>query len=531
MNENHIDKRSTNLKCKPPYIDPSNPDSIPKYIDRLPIPKKAAREICTETYDAYRITMKEAFHTFHSYFPKTKVWGYNGKYPGPTIEAFKDRITYIRWENKLPEKHILPYDYMLHGTIDTPEVKTVVHVHGAHVEPESDGHPEAWFTQDYALRGPHFTKRVYQYTNHQPFTMLWYHDHAMGSTRLNVYAGLAGLYLIRDELEERLNLPKGAFEIPIIIQDKSFNPDGSLLYPEPLINPDPPAPITGFLGNTIVVNGNIWPCLEVGPRKYRLRFLNASNERNYDLSFSNDASFYQIGTDGGFIKETNEIKSFKIFPAERIDTIVDFSDYKGKTIILKNNGDDVDSNTAVIMQFKVSSKRSKPDTSEIPTRLNPYDHLTVTDAVTTRTLRLGAKTDSNGNLMLDPDGRLILVLNNRMWHEPTTEIVKSDTIEVWNIINPTPVTHPIHIHLVQFQILSRTSIETGEELPIHSYEQGFKDTVEVPSGTITSVAMHFTGFTGEYVWHCHLLEHEDHDMMRPLRVIEGSLPSRENPIV
>ncbi|WP_368855274.1 multicopper oxidase family protein [Turicibacter sanguinis] len=309
MNENHIDKRSTNLKCKPPYIDPSNPDSIPKYIDRLPIPKKAAREICTETYDAYRITMKEAFHTFHSYFPKTKVWGYNGKYPGPTIEAFKDRITYIRWENKLPEKHILPYDYMLHGTIDTPEVKTVVHVHGAHVEPESDGHPEAWFTQDYALRGPHFTKRVYQYTNHQPSTMLWYHDHAMGSTRLNVYAGLAGLYLIRDELEERLNLPKGAFEIPIIIQDKSFNPDGSLLYPEPLINPDPPAPITGFLGNTIVVNGKIWPCLEVEPRKYRLRFLNASNERNYDLSFSNDASFYQIGTDGGFIKETNEIKS------------------------------------------------------------------------------------------------------------------------------------------------------------------------------------------------------------------------------
>lgn len=503
------------------YIDPSDPDMIPKFIDPLPIPKKAERESCSETSDTYRIIMRETFHTFHSQFPKTKVWGYNGKYPGPTIETFKDRTTYVRWENKLPDKHMLPFDYTLHGTIDSPEVKTVVHLHGAHVEAESDGHPEAWFTKDYVLRGPHFTKKVYKYTNHQPSTMLWYHDHAMGSTRLNVYAGLAGLYVIRDELEERLNLPKGKFEIPLMIQDKSFNPDGSLSYPEPLINPEPqpPIPIPGFIGNTIVVNGKVWPYLKVEPRKYRLRFLNASNERNYNLSFSNDASFYQIGTHGGFITETNEIKSFKIFPAERMDTIVDFSNYKGQTIILTNTGDDLDENTAVIMQFKVGSRLSEPDTSEIPTRLNPYDHIAVEDAVITRNLSLGAQVDSYN--------RLMLLLNGRMWHEPTTEIVQSDTIEVWNISNPTPVPHPIHIHLIQFQLLSRTSIETGEQIPIESYEQGFKDTVEAPPGTITTVVMHFTGFTGEYVWHCHLLDHEDHDMMRPLLVTECQSSNNE----
>lgn len=498
------------LNCRHRRIDPSDPNTIPKYIDPLPIPELAEHAFNDERDEGYRISMTETFHKFHSYFPKTKVWGYNGKYPGPTIEAFRDRTTYIKWENHLPEKHLLPYDYTLHGTIDSPEVKTVVHLHGAHVEPESDGYPEAWFTRNYALTGPSFTKKVYKYTNHQRATTLWYHDHAMGATRLNVYAGLAGFYLIRDELEERLNLPEGKYEIPLMIQDKTFNSDGSLFYPEPVITPG--APIPGFIGNTISVNGKLWPHLKVEPRKYRLRFLNGSNERHYNLQLSNKASFYQIGTDGGFLPQPNEIKSFNLYPAERMDVIVDFSKYRGESITLTNSADDADSNTKVIMKFRVSTRLSKKDTSTIPTILNPYDHIDVKNAAKIRDLRLGTK--------LDPYGRLMLLLNGHMFHDPVTEIVQKDSVEVWNIINAGPVTHPIHIHLVQFKILSRTSITTGEDIPINSYELGFKDTIAVPSGTITTVAMQFSGFSGEYVWHCHFLEHEDHDMMRPLRVTE-----------
>lgn len=502
-------EESEDIKCKRCSVDPSDPNTIPKYVDPLPIPEVAEPEFCNEKAEGYRISMIETYHKFHSYFPKTKVWGYNGKYPGPTIETFKDRTTYVKWENELPDEHLLPYDYTLHGTIDSPEVKTVVHVHGAHVEAESDGYPEAWFTRDYVLRGPSFTKKVYTYTNHQPATTLWYHDHAMGTTRLNVYAGLAGFYIIRDELEERLNLPKGRFEIPLMIQDKTFNSDGSLSYPEPVITPG--APLPGFIGNTIAVNGKLWPYAKVEPRKYRLRFLNGSNERHYTLSFSEDIPFHQIGTDGGLLVATNEIQSFTIYPAERVDTIVDFSEYSGKEIILKNDGDDTDDNTGVIMKFKVSSKLSEKDISEIPTTLNPYDHIDTTNA-SIREVSTGA--------IIDPYGRLQLVLNGHMWHEPATEIVKKDTVEVWSITNLGPVTHPIHIHLVQFQILSRKDANTGEDIPINPYEEGWKDTVAVPSGTTTTVAMHFTGFSGEYVWHCHILEHEDHDMMRPLRVIE-----------
>ena len=371
----HSTEESKDINGKQSSVDPSNPETITKYMDQLPIPEVAEPEFCNNKAEGYRICMIETSHQFHSDFPKTKVWGYNGKYPGPTIEAFKDRINYIQWENKLPEEHFLPYDYTLHGTIDSPEVRTVVHVHGAYVEPESDGHPEAWFTRNYALRGPSFAKKVYKYTNHQPATTLWYHDHAMGATRLNVYAGLAGFYLIRDELEERLNLPKGKFEIPLMIQDKTFKADGSLSYPEPVITQGalPPA----FKGNTIAVNGKLWPYVEVEPRKYRLRFLNGSNERHYTLSFSKDADipFHQIGTDGGFLVKTNEIKSFTIYPAERVDTIVDFSKYKNQEIILYNVADDANEHTGCIMKFKVSSKLSEADTSKIPTTLNPYYHI------------------------------------------------------------------------------------------------------------------------------------------------------------
>ncbi|MDQ7861053.1 multicopper oxidase domain-containing protein [Peribacillus frigoritolerans] len=176
--------------------------------------------------------MTEFKQSLHSELNDTKVWGYEGSYPGPTIEVESGEKVVIKWTNNLPAKHLLPVDYTVHGAhLDVPEVRTVVHVHGASVEPESDGYPEAWFTRGFKQVGPYFRKKVYQYDNNMQACTLWYHDHTLGITRLNIYAGLAGFYLIRDHRERLLNLPCGQYEIPLIIQDKSFNEDGSLFYP------------------------------------------------------------------------------------------------------------------------------------------------------------------------------------------------------------------------------------------------------------------------------------------------------------
>ena len=192
--------------------------------------------------------MKETTHQFSALFPETKVWGYDGLYPGPTIEAFKDIPTYVEWANELPEKHLLPVDKSLHGTMDTPEVKTVVHLHGARVADDSDGYPEAWYTPNYEITGPKFTRKVYV-----------------------------------------------------------FYPD---IAPIPEDVPVRPSIVPAFFGNTIFVNVTVWPYLKVEPRKYRFRILNASNRREYILRLSNGGEFVQIGTDGGLIPHPINIDSF-----------------------------------------------------------------------------------------------------------------------------------------------------------------------------------------------------------------------------
>ena len=259
--------------------------------------------------------------------------------------------------------------------MDTPEVKTVVHLHGSRVVDDSDGYPEAWYTPNYKITGPKFTRKVYEYTNHQEGLTMWYHDHAMGITRLNVYAGLAGFYFLRDSLEEGLNLPKGKYEIPLMIQDKSFNSDGSLFYPDttPIPPQDPnitlPVPSIApfFFGNTIVVNGTVWSYLNVEPRKYRFRILNASNRREYILRLSNGGEFVQIGTDGGLIPHPINIDSFKLMLSERIDLIIDFSQYNGQRIELMNDAQDsLDPGTEYIMRFNVVELLDGEDTSSIP---------------------------------------------------------------------------------------------------------------------------------------------------------------------
>ena len=489
-------------------VNPSDPFTIPKFIDKLLIPGTAQpiNDVNNEYKDNekyYHITMKEAEHYFSSYFPPTKIWGYNGLYPGPTIEAFKNITTNVLWDNQLPDNH------------------------GSKVESSSDGHPEAWFTNGFKITGPEFTRKVYEYTNYQSGTTLWYHDHAMGQTRLNVYAGLAGFYILRDLLEERLNLPKGKYEVPLLVQDKSFTEEGELFYPAapPFPVSVSPSIVPGFFGDTIVVNGKVWPYLDVEPRKYRFRIVNASNRREYVMRLSNGAEFIQIGTDGGLLEEPVNLTSFKLMPAERIDIVIDFSQYVGERIILMNDDAAADiSGTNMIMRFNVVEPLQGEDTSVVPSTLRVVHPLNRALVRKRRKVSFGAMTDRYG--------RPMLMIDNMTWSDPITEKPELDSIEIWNLINPMPLPHPIHIHLVQFKILWRRPFDveaynntgeviyTGPKEEPHDYERGFKDTVDSEAGKVTRIIMQFKGYAGNYVWHCHFLEHEDYEMMRPLKVVE-----------
>ncbi len=425
-------------------------------------------------------------------------------------------------------------------TPDQPSVRTVVHLHGGRVRPEYDGYPEAWFTRDFEKRGPKFLEKVYYYPNCQRPTTLWYHDHALGITRLNVYAGLAGFYLIRDDQEESLNLPSGPYEIPMVIQDRSFYPNGELFYSsQPDVIPPPeevphfpnPSIVPEFFGDTILVNGKVWPYLEVEPRKYRFRILNGSNARFYKMQLSSGQKFIQIGTEGGLLESKVETNTIILAPAERADVIIDFSNQNGNRIILTNSanapfpaGDAPNEDLSQIMQFRVKESLSHPDTSEIPKRLSCLERLNKDEAVVTRINTLEER--------MDEFQRLLLLLNDLQWFDlPLTETPYNGTIEVWELYNNTGDTHPIHLHLVHFQILNRqaftgdprnpASLQFGDLIPPDENERGWKDTVRANPGEVTRIIARFGPFTGIYPWHCHILEHEDNDMMRPYEVLKN----------
>ena len=516
-----------------PIVNPANPDTIPKFVDKLVKPP-IAKPVPNENYPKnsyFELKMEAAYHRFHRHFPLSKVWGYNGIVPGPTIEATKDKSVYVKYINNLPTKHFLPIDHTLHSAADSEEVRTVVHLHGAHVDWESDGHPEAWYTKNYTFTGPKFKRQVHHYTNHQPSATLWYHDHAMALTRLNVYAGLAGFYLLRDTLEERLQLPCGSYEMPLMIQDKSFNEDSSIYYPDapPFPVPVHPSITPGVVGNTILVNGKLWPYMRVEPRKYRFRVVNASNRRGYVIQLSNNQPFIQIGTDGGLLSKRVDTQSISLLPAERTDIVIDFSKHKGETITLQNTDTEFpDEHTSVIMQFRVDLTLKGIDSPDIPNELSPEMELHEHHAHITRDLPL--------SFTLDQYGRPMLLLNDRMYHDPTTEKPSLDSIEIWNFINTTPFIHPIHVHLIQFKILERRPFNVeryqsegilefiGDPIEPHDYERGWKDVVKTDPFMVTKIIMHWKGFTGNYIWHCHFLEHEDHDMMRPILIINDAHP-------
>ncbi|WHY99335.1 multicopper oxidase family protein [Peribacillus simplex] len=482
-----------------------------KFVDRLPIPPVIKSRKTTKN-NPYVVSMIQTRHQFHQNLPRTKVWAYNGSVPGPTFEVKKDKPIYVKWKNELPKNHFLPIDTTIHGASHNPEVRTVVHLHGSPSTPASDGHPEAWFTKNFGQTGPEFVTKTYKYPNRERATTLWYHDHALGITRLNVYAGLAGLYLIRDEEEKALPLPKGKYEVPLIVQDKSFNPDGSLFYPAQPSNPSPDLPfpsiVPGFFGETIVVNGKVWPFLNVEPRKYRFRIVNASNSRAYQFQLSNSQSFLLIGTDGGLLERPIEVQSLLVGSAERIDIVVDFSKLQCETIILQNQFE-LGNPTGDVMAFKVTKPLNGKDNSQVPAILSNIDHIPLTEVKKVRHLTLVETQDEFG--------RPMLLLDGKEWDDPVTEAPLLDSVEIWELENITDGGHPIHLHLVDFLVLERRDSNGNLKQPLPT-DFGLKDTVTVNARETVRIIMRFEPFAGKYVWHCHKLEHEDHDMMRPLTI-------------
>ncbi|OEH94196.1 multicopper oxidase family protein [Bacillus solimangrovi] len=510
--------------------------NLEKFVDPMPIMPILKPTAINNGIPYYEVTMLQCKQKLHRDLPPTKIWGYDGLFPGPTIAVWRNQKIEVLWKNELPRKHFLPIDTTVHGAEEwNPEVRTVVHLHGGATPSDSDGYPESWFTHGFEIVGPTFSRFVYCYPNDQPPTALWYHDHAMGITRLNIYAGLVGMYLIYDLHEQSLGLPKGPFEVPLVIQDRSFKPDGSLYYPrqpKPPVKGVDPSVLPDFFADTILVNGKVWPYFEVEPRKYRFRILNGSNARFYNLSLSSGQPFYQIGTDQGLLQQPVIVSELLLSPAERADIIIDFSEYPNQFIQLKNDaaspypqGDDVDPDTtAFVMEFRVTKPLSSKDDSIIPYFLTYIPKLTEKDASNNRNL----------TLVLRPDQyeRNIHLLDGKLWTDPISEDPKLGSIETWTFINLTEASHPIHLHLVRFQVLDRQTFDvdyykktgkirtTGPKRLPDLNERGLKDTVRADPGEITRIIVPFGPYSGRYVWHCHILEHEDYEMMRPYIVID-----------
>ncbi|MAE66232.1 MAG: copper oxidase [Phycisphaeraceae bacterium] len=524
--------------------------TLTKYVDSLanPLSNVIVPTGTTDGVPLYDIGISQFEQSLHRDLPPTTLWGYDGMYPGPTFEVQRGQTIKVRWTNNLvddfgsPLAHILPYDTTVHGAgAMFPEARVVTHVHGAVTDEASDGFPEHWFSADpnaaaNGMGGPAGNNLVTTYTNDQRAANNWYHDHAMGITRLNVYAGLSGFYLIRDQEEAALGLPSGGFEIPLVLQDRSFYDDGRLFYPagpgdlsspgvgDPLAGlpasfPEDASQVPLFLADANLVNGTVWPFLEVEPRKYRFRLLNGANSRSYDLtlepepgsSSSDPLVFHQIGTDSGLLSTRVERSSVGLAPGDRLDVVVDFSGMvPGDTLLMRNGGRGARSGTTdQVMQVRVVDPTGA-DNSNLPDQLSSILRYEEQDAVRVRTLELVRSFDEYG--------RMELLLDGKKWTDENTETVVQGELEIWEFVNRTGQSHPMHLHMEAFQLLDRTA-PNGADIPLELYELGWEDTVVVGGRETARIMVKFEQFTGTFVWHCHILEHEDLEMMRTFRVV------------
>ena len=537
---------------------------LAKFVDPLPVPP--TRGLGGE------IVMAEARHRFHRDLDPAPSWGYGGQsHLGPTIEAQRGEQTPTTFVNALGT-HVLwrDIDRTLHGASDADRWRpqTVVHLHGAPNPPDADGHPMAAFRPG--------SRQTYAFGLDLEAATLWYHDHAMGTTRLSVYAGLAGMFFVRDafdtgEHDNPLGLPAGEYEIPLVISDKLFERNGRLRYQgTPVVPQDQWG--GGLCGDVIVVNGKAWPRLEVDRGVYRFRAVNGTQLNDYRLELSNRMPFWVIGGDGGLLDAPVAVQALDIAPGERYDLLVDFSSLApGECVDLRNTmriswagrmigGVQVPD----VMRFVARAARGR--VTRVPATLRggtgrPVRLPAVAEPSRLRPASLNVSVNLRGIRGMTA---LVMNMNNLRFSDPEVEAPEQGTVERWDLVNLdlTIQVHAMHLHLAQFRVLGRQDVNVERLLRDHPtpplgrrwvpspagyrrgrleppapYETGWKDTVRCPRGQVTSIVVRWPtagelGFdpdapfvtpAGEteqgYVWHCHLLDHEDHEMMLPLRVV------------
>ena len=579
---------------------------LPKESDKWPagndlpvkLPKAEGCHNQAENVTEYRVVMQQIEHTFHPKLKRVPVWSYHKDGLGLILEARVGEAVRIAWVNGLVDKTLKGLlDFGSRLGMEEPHMlatsHNVVHLHGARVPWTSDGFPEHVYH-------PH-ESHVFYYPNKQAASMLWFHDHAMDVTRLNVYAGLYGAYLLRGEGEE--GLPAKDFEIPLILQDKSFSDDGKKLHYEQQVKisdmNDSIDVTPEFIGKYPVVNGKIWPVTTLAPRIYRLRILNGANTRFFNLTLKpvshrgKSLDFHVIGTEGGFLETIQATSSLLIAPGERVDVLLDLRGLSGKEFILSNDAPAPYSGDPKDLRFKYGPLDKRDFCSELlkitvgddpggtparfptkpPKRVDPlqrggdnqpaqlpspedFPHFEkAIQNVPIETLEADLMTASGTKFKLRrfklEEYQLEMItftgiraptvqINGKSWKTADPVVTMQNALEVWEFINTTPDTHPMHIHLIQFQVMSRTWLVIEDDLPrqaqdltepkkasyadgfeqavVEPFEQGWKDTVRCNPQQSTRVMAIFDGASGEYVYHCHILEHEDMGMMFKLNV-------------
>jgi len=616
----------------------SDPTSQPKFAYPVPDAMAPGFKYVPDKMGRFRVQIREGLQ--YTGLMKdgaqvpTAVWGYAdqnnqdqaGIWPGKTFEVKSsldgygnDPETEVIWANALKNttQHLVPVDTNLHWcyslpgyegrTIPTDGVPIITHLHGGHSDFQFDGNPEFFYGPDGLVYGPQwqnvpngFTEK-FRYNNNVPAGNLWYHDHALGITRLNVYAGLAGFYFIRDSLDtglpgNPLGLPAWPYEKAYAIQDRMFRDTGELFYPafpnEPFYNdfiygegadlPEDlfpgggPSALAEFFGDHMLVNGVIWPREDVEPRNYRLHLLNGTDSRfmviRFRVAASSDSTslngaskkplkFHVVGSDQGLARGGARETDVLVFePGSRYDIVIDFKRLRGKRIIMENIGGDApfggaygddldpdadlfpDRQTDLVMAFDVADIPNISDGFD-PKAIDVYQGNN-NDVDNVRQVALYEGTDEFGRLQ----PLLGTAQESIPWHLPPTETPTVGTTEIWEIYNTTGDAHPIHLHLVNFEILDRAwftadltemptlqhngtygsgfamsniqvgaAVDAGTMIDAGYIENAPKDMVTALPEQVTRIKATFTK-PGRYVWHCHILSHEDHEMMRVLQV-------------
>eukprot|EP01018_Ginkgo_biloba_P027073 Gb_39670 [translate_table: standard] len=542
--------------------------ALEMFVDELPdMPKIHAYSIKDGHLKAaeLKIGMFAKKWKFHRDLPPSTVFAYGisretATVPGPTIEAIQGIETFVTWENHLPSHHILPWD----PTIMTARPKhggipAVVHLHGGIHGPQSDGHPLAWFTANFNETGPGWTQPKYHYINVQEPGNLWYHDHALGLTRVNLLAGLAGAYVIRNPLVEKpLKLPSGPeYDRNLLVFDRSFATDGSIYMNSTGDNPSihlqwQPS----YFGDAIIVNGKVWPYLKVQRRKYRFRIVNASNARFYNFALSNGLSMTQIGSDSTYLPRPVTVKELLLSPSEIADFIIDFSNSSTEEAILTNSaaypypsGESVDDLNSKVMKFVIRPKgSSRIHGRKISKKLIEYRRPNKKESAQTSYITMYEYESATG-------APTHLLLNALPFEAPVTETPRQGSSELWHIINLTNDNHPLHIHLALLAALKQTKLVNidefkecmekkndalkcnikkyakGKSIKVPAHERGWKNVFKIQPGFLTTILVQFSLLDSHraypfnasaepgYVYHCHILEHEDNEMMRPLKIV------------